>query len=346
MAQKDQGPEEIQAYDLSSEQEEISERRRRKRASLSSKEAIDRMNRSVAQREEKYKKLSNEDVEAMWDRRASRMRENIESGVTGKRVRTGLGVAMLVGAGAFFGFSTIISDNEQSAAAQHESAAESLRAEIASIDPAAAEEETETGAVDEAAVEESLRENIEAAEQVAEEVAVEQNRFAALYEAAEDEEPEGVGLPTESEYEAAEHRRVFEEHFEASTFLVEDSLVDLPSQAPPFGEGSIDPRWPWHLQQGSAAEDYGWELVSVVPQLGEPERIEVVWASYDDEGRLLAWAESVYDSSSSLFGSLSVTTTTLGSDDGESFEAPAFPEQSSSDDDEEQSGSTTAGGEL
>lgn len=152
----------------------------------------------------------------------------------------------------------------------------------------------------------------------ADEVAEDQNRFAELYAASNEEDPPGSGLPTESETEAAQHRRALEENFLSDSFTVGDDMVELPTVAEPYDETTIDPRWPWYLQYDTSeqgyveASQYQWEVLSVMPMAGDAGLVEVVWVNENDDEELLSWAQGRYDGAEGGFVHLQTGTTTIG----------------------------------
>ncbi|ROR75969.1 hypothetical protein SAMN06295974_3696 [Plantibacter flavus] len=257
-------------------------------------------------------KLTGEDLEArLKDRRSAKLPRPVNPGRRSKRISVMLGGVLLLG-------SAVVALSASASADEFRHATETTNAQIAAAqgDLRAMPTADDQGASNFTA---QLDAQLGEAASKAEVVAALQQGFAdILYRG--NGETTANGAPSAAFLESVEHRRQLAPYFVAKALIADDALAYAPGSALPFGDGEIDPRFPWYtdVEPGSNGRiiadpsTSSWSVAAVVSS-GTPGVIEVTWLDTRTEtGELLAWATASYYADSGAFGGLVTGQTTIG----------------------------------
>ncbi|WP_026820069.1 hypothetical protein [Arthrobacter castelli] len=156
-----------------------------------------------------------------------------------------------------------------------------------------------------------------AAASAAAKVAAEQQKFAVLYTAMNDElsTASGDGTPSAALEAIVEHRKDLEKYWNPDSFVAGDNADEFVTGGY-YEADKIDPRFPWYIrydnQVAADPDSYTWRVESVMPHLDTPAAASVVWTCRDQQGRVLAWASAVYSGESAVFSDLELVVTAAG----------------------------------
>lgn len=221
---------------------------------------------------------------------------------TGAKVAVVLGVGLLLGAGACLSIAQRDASTAAIASSSNSREIALLRAEVARLGGL---ETVGDGGVD------AVRGALSEVRKVAEQVADEQNEFAALL-AANPDDP-GNGAPSQGFLDSVENRRDMVKFFDPATFVVPADEIFSPTSLLTIEADQVDPRMPWYsrdVEAGAAS----WQVGAVRAGDGEgATTTEVLWLCRDEtSGDLLAWARAAWPAEGEVFTSLTVGTTSLG----------------------------------
>lgn len=168
------------------------------------------------------------------------------------------------------------------------------------------------------------------ASQAATTVADKQQQFAVLYEAINDAPSANNGAPNKETMAMVEHRRTLAEHWDPSSYVVDEEMAYVFTTTPDTERDEIDPRFAWYVRydgfKTSPASSYTWKVESVMPTLDAPGTARVVWTNTDPKGVTLAWASAVYTDADATFSDLELVVTALGAKNQATPEVAPVPE--------------------
>lgn len=263
-------------------------------------------------------KVTPEQLEQGFAERRAKRAAKREPGTVGRRVRLGVGIALVAATGVMAVSVADATGRAEVEAVAHEEQVAELRGTLAYVAPEGEAPEQ---------LEERLAAQVADATTKAQEVAALQQEFAQLLRTAALEPSTSNGAPGPGFLASLEHRKALEPYFLETSFSVATEEAYLPNSLG-LPEGTVDPRFPWFvaLERGAdgsdptptsrAAEPSAsvWSLASVIPaEAGDPGRLDVTWLNQDPAtGDLLSWATATYFVDEGRFGLLSVGTTTIG----------------------------------
>lgn len=268
--------------------------------------------RQEANRTARQTKVSAEDIEQMLTRRRIDKRARQPAMPVGRRARNvsvGLGVALLVGAGAVVLSTTNHTSAFEAEQQTNDAAIARAHGDLAEIPAANKAAADQYGA--------RLQRQLTAAEGKGRDVAALQQEFQSILAKGNDERSDN-GAATPALAAAAEHRKLLAPYFVDRALIVRDGAAYAPGSTLPFSDDQIDPRFAWHVvyeadgERVADPEASTWAVVSAVATQ-TPGVLEVTWADRrSSDGGLLAWASASYYADQGQFGSLRVGQTTLG----------------------------------
>lgn len=261
-------------------------------------------------------KVTAEQLQERVDERAKQRSEK-ERQSAGSRVRVvsiGLGVALLVGAGA-------VAMGTVSAQSSFEASLASNNTKIAQL-----ESEAESATVVDDVTQQEYRELVDAqiasATELGNDLAQQQQKFSEIFYAAQAEgatDSMGDGAGGAGLRKSVEHRRELARFFVDDAFVASEEEAYAAGSVLPFENDEIDPRFPWYVPSTtvdgrlvySDPATCMWGLVSVTATTTSGV-LDATWLCQDSEGDLYAWASASWYEDSEKFGKVVVGTTTLG----------------------------------
>ena len=277
--------------------------------------------------ERRKNKLTGDDVaQALDERRSSRHRA---AGSRSKAISLGLGVALLVGAGAVVTGTVLSGDSFVSDTKANSARIAELNEQLQGV-PAGGD----GGKADEYRAQ--LAAQILTATEQGEQVAALQQEFLTIFAPTEGEQVEGNGAASPALMASIEIRKALAPFFTSESLLVEDKVAYAPGSSVPFADDEIDPRFPWYqpstIVDGrivyGAADTCTWDLVSVTAT-GVGGVLDATWLCQGAEGDLYSWATASWYAEEEAFGRVSVGETTIGNNVGRSVapeEEPVLPD--------------------
>ena len=260
-------------------------------------------------------KVTAEQLRERADERSRQRELKRPAGARVRAINVGLGVALLVGAGAVAAGTVAGQEAFESSLATNSTKIAQLEASL------------EGATVVDDATQQEYREQVDAqiasATALGEELAQQQQRFSEiLYAGQTDTAVDGV--PGQGFMESVEHRRELARFFVESALIASEEEAYAPGSVLPFESDEIDPRFPWYVPSTtvdgrlvySDPSTCTWGLVSVTATTTSGV-LDATWLCQDSEGDLYAWASASWYEDSEKFGKVVVGTTTLGDRGGE-----------------------------
>lgn len=148
-----------------------------------------------------------------------------------------------------------------------------------------------------------------------------QNDINAKLYAGSKEPTTSNGAPSKGALAAIELRRGIGELYAPDSLILDESVAYGTGSSTGLTDGQGDPRLPWFTKMVpgdngfdvASADTYRWAVESVMPIDDDARSFIVMWSAYDDDGSLLAWAESTYSADEKRFVNFSLITTLVGS---------------------------------